>query len=326
MKTLITAISSPGRKTLLASVLAAALAGLAVPASAAPASVVISQVYGAGGNAGASYNRDFIELFNRSGVAQSLTGMSVQYQSATGTTWQATALPNVTLQPGQYFLVTGASGGAVGADVGTADQTGSLNLSGTTGKVALASQAAAMTVADGGGKIVDLVGFGTANLFETTVAPAPSNTTSIKRGGQGCVDTDNNGADFAAGLIDPRRSTSATNACGGPVVQPIVTDCPSAISTVQGSAASGLLKASDADSIVNAASISGGAVAGIALSGFAPAAAVGASASVSLDVGASVPSGSYAVVVNFSNGDAQSLSCTVSVKVAGEHTIPQIQG
>jgi predicted extracellular nuclease len=86
-------VSNPPRRRL--SVLAALLAGLAAaqPALATPADVVISQVYGAGGNNGAAWNRDFIELFNRSGAAVSLAGMSVQYQSATGTTWQATALP-----------------------------------------------------------------------------------------------------------------------------------------------------------------------------------------------------------------------------------------
>ena len=51
------------------------------------AQVVISQVYGGGGNSGATYTHDFIELFNRGTVAQDLTGWSVQYASATGTTW-----------------------------------------------------------------------------------------------------------------------------------------------------------------------------------------------------------------------------------------------
>ncbi|QNA91010.1 lamin tail domain-containing protein [Massilia sp. Dwa41.01b] len=55
-------------------------------------------------------NRDFVELFNRSGAPVSLKGMSLQYQSAAGTTWQAGALPDVTLAPGQYFLVAGSAG------------------------------------------------------------------------------------------------------------------------------------------------------------------------------------------------------------------------
>ena len=47
--------------------------------------IVISQVYGGGGNAGAVYTHDFIELFNRGTTTVSLAGWSVQYASATGT-------------------------------------------------------------------------------------------------------------------------------------------------------------------------------------------------------------------------------------------------
>ena len=50
-----------------------------------PGSVVISEVYGGGGNAGATYTNDFIELYNRTANAISLAGWSVQYASATGT-------------------------------------------------------------------------------------------------------------------------------------------------------------------------------------------------------------------------------------------------
>ena len=38
------------------------------------AQVVISQVYGAGGNTGATLNRDYVELFNRGTVAVDMTG------------------------------------------------------------------------------------------------------------------------------------------------------------------------------------------------------------------------------------------------------------
>src|SRR5690606_4028734 len=81
--------------------------------SAAPlqAQVVVSQVYGGGGNSGAPYSNDFIELFNRGSDPVPLSGLSLQYASATGTgnfgagSSQLVVLPAVTLEPGRYFLV-----------------------------------------------------------------------------------------------------------------------------------------------------------------------------------------------------------------------------
>ena len=307
-------------------VLAALLAGLAAPAFATPGDVVISQVYGGAGSNNAQWNRDFIELFNRSGGPVSLKGWSVQYQSAAGTTWQATALPDVSLQPGQYFLVTG-QGAATGSDVGTADQAGGLSLSATTGKVALASVAKPMTTPEGEA-VVDLVGFGTANRYETAVAPAPSIVNSIQRAQLGCVDTDNNAADFtAAPVAGPRRSTSPLNSCNsGPVVQQIVLNCPASVQAEQGKGIVAALSASDGDSIVNSAVIESGAVPGIFLTGFVPAGAAGASASASLSVDAAVAAGIHPLKVTFANNDGQSASCNIAVSVAGQLSIPQIQG
>src|SRR2546421_10302755 len=67
------------------------------PVTAVSTSIVISQVYGGGGNSGSTYKNDFIELFNRGGSPVSVNGWSVQYNSATGTgAWHVTKLPNVT--------------------------------------------------------------------------------------------------------------------------------------------------------------------------------------------------------------------------------------
>src|SRR5690349_4821053 len=101
------------RRTLLATVLAT----LAATAYAEPNNIVVSQVYGAGGNNGASYNRDFIELFNRSAEPVNLSGLYVHYHSASGTGDSSVlALPARTLAPGQYFLLTftaGSNGAAI---------------------------------------------------------------------------------------------------------------------------------------------------------------------------------------------------------------------
>src|SRR4051794_34318299 len=98
--------------------------------------VVISQIYGGGGNTGAPYANDFIELFNPTTTAVNLTGWSIQYASATGTSWTNKVDLTGTIQPGKYYLIQQASGGAVGAALPTPDQTGTVNMSATAGKVA----------------------------------------------------------------------------------------------------------------------------------------------------------------------------------------------
>ncbi len=186
--------------------------------------VVISQVYGAGGNSGALYNHDFVELFNRGSAPVSLDGMSVQYASATGTgnfgANPITALSG-TLAPGQYYLVQ-MSGGSTGEALPTPDATGSASMAAANGKVALVDATAGLAcngsstacTAEQMALIIDLVGYGTANFYEgTAAAPAASTTTSLFRASGGCVETDNNGADFAAAAPAPRNTASPLSPC-----------------------------------------------------------------------------------------------------------------
>jgi predicted extracellular nuclease len=209
----------------LVSLLAAMFAAPAVLAS--PSGVVISQVYGGGGNSGAVYKQDFIELFNAGSAAVAIGGWSVQYASAAGTSWQTTAIPaGVTLQPGQYYLVRQAAGTGGTLDV-DADLSGSIAMSGTTGKVALSKTTAAYSGANPAAE--DIISWGSANATEGTPAAVLTNTTAHLRAANGCTDTDNNAADFAAGTPAPRNSSAPLNACGGggtPVNQPIVPRCP----------------------------------------------------------------------------------------------------
>src|SRR5882762_5537980 len=106
------------------------------PALAVSADIVISQVYGGGGNTGATYKNDFIELFNRGTTSVALTGWSVQYASAAGSSWQRTNLGGMLL-PGQYLLVQEAAGTGGTVSLPTPDVTGTINISATAGKVAL---------------------------------------------------------------------------------------------------------------------------------------------------------------------------------------------
>lgn len=314
------------RRTLLATL----LAGIAATAHAAPADVVISQLYAHSNNGGGRWSHDFVELFNRGAAPVSLDGMSLQYQSATGTAWGAvTPLPNVTLQPGQYFLVVGRTGTNANPNpVGEGDAANAgLDMAGAGGKVALANIRTALGSADGGGNVVDLVGFGTANRAEGAAAPAPSTTESIQRLALGCQDTDSNRDDFsAAAVAGPRRMSSPLQACGGPVVKPIVPNCPATVQVAQGSGSSALLSAVDGDGIVQGAQIVSGAVAGIALEDFVPASAIGGTAQARLSIAGTLAGGRYPVQVEFANDAGDTERCTVTVNVAGELSIPAIQG
>ena len=103
---------------------------------------------------------------------------------------------------------------------------------------------------------------------------------------------------------------------GGAVNQPIVSILPGTLSVVAAGSGSVVLSASDADSVVNSASISAGALAGITLGSFSAATADGEAASVSLDV-SGLAAGSYPVQVSFANNEVQTTTCTVTVTVTG---------
>ena len=98
---------------------------------------VISQVYGGGGNTGATFKNDFIELFNRGASSVNLSGWSVQYASSAGTTWAKTDLTNVTLAPGQYYLIQEAVGAGGTTNLPTPDAVGIIAMSATAAKIAL---------------------------------------------------------------------------------------------------------------------------------------------------------------------------------------------
>lgn len=173
------------------------------------AQVVISQVYGGGGNSGATWKNDFIELFNAGNSSVNLTGWTVQYASTTGTSWQKTGLSG-SLAPGQYYLVQEAAGAGGTDPLPTPDAVGSIPMSAGGAKIALVASSSSLTGACPSG-LVDLVGYGGANC----PAPAPplSNTTAALRLASGCALTGIASADFAADTPAPRNTSSPATLC-----------------------------------------------------------------------------------------------------------------
>ena len=223
---------APGRPIVLGLIAALAvsiLPGTRVqPALAVSPDIVISEVYGGGGNAGATLTHDYVELYNRGASPASLAGNSIQYASATGTAnfgvsaGQLTELPAMTLAPGQHLLVQEATNNiAVGSPLPTADvlDPTPISMAAGSGKVAYVTGTTTLGCngsvgqpcsAEALARIVDLVGYGSANFFEGAgPAPAPSATTAAIRAAEGATDTDNNGADFTAGPPDPDTAVDA---------------------------------------------------------------------------------------------------------------------
>ena len=187
-------------------VVAGTLVAGTTPAVADPAGtdLVISEVYGGGGNSGATYTHDFIELYNPTDAAISLTGRSVQYRSSGGTGTGFTNLSG-SVAPGRHFLIQQAQGSGGTTALPAPDATGTLAMSGTAGSVALVTGTG--TVAPTAANTVDLVGYGGSTLCEGSCAPGTGSATSTSRDVERS-DSDDNLADFDTGDPDPQNSAS----------------------------------------------------------------------------------------------------------------------
>jgi hypothetical protein len=165
--------------------------------SSLEAQVKVNEVYGGGGNTGAPYRNDFVELYNNSGSSVNIGGWVISYFSAAGNPGgNITLSAGATIAANSYFLIQ-LGGGANGVLLPTPDATGTIAMSANNGRIDLLNNTSTL---------IDRVGYGTANLFEgAAAAPALTNTTSAQRTATG-VDTDNNNADFTTGSPTPVNS------------------------------------------------------------------------------------------------------------------------
>ena len=219
---------------------ALAATGIAFPVAATAAvstdaPVVINEVYGGGGNSGAAFNRDFVELYNPGSATVDLAGWSVQYAPSSGSGWQATPLSG-SIAAGGSLLVGQAFGTNTSLPGYTADIDGSIAMSGSNGTVALVDSATLLPTADVASQdsVVDLVGYGSASIFAGAgAAPGTTNATSVSRDADH-THTADNAADFTAGAPTPVGSTS--DEPGDPSPTPTPPADPVAISEIQGTA------------------------------------------------------------------------------------------
>jgi len=203
-------------------------------APAASTTLVLSQVSGGNG----FYANDWVEIKNISASSQSLNGLALYYGSATGVFGAGSySLPNVSLAPGQYYLVqlNSAAPGSQVLPVTPDASTINISMSGSSGKIGLvvASQLAPSTCGSSAtpcnstqlAAFVDWVAYGaagngTAGNGEggTSVNNGVALTStqgSVRKAG-GCTDSDSNNADFDVVTNPVPRNTSSTLApCGG---------------------------------------------------------------------------------------------------------------
>jgi hypothetical protein len=188
--------------------------------------LVISQIYSGGGNTSATYKNDYVEIHNRGSIALNFGSYSIQYASATGSSWnnnKVTFGVTQSLGAGEYLLVQLAVGDT-GVDLPvSADETGSTNMSATSGKIALVAANITLSGAcPDSGTYLDLVGYGTSATCSEGASNAPGpgdNTQAIFRntdsmgGTDGCYDTNSNGSDFSTGPANPRNKMSNNVTC-----------------------------------------------------------------------------------------------------------------
>lgn len=201
----------------LAALAIGAVGAVAVPAivraAVSPtAPVVVNEIYGGGGNAGATVTHDFVELYNTTDADIDLSTWSLQYKTALGGSWNVHALSGV-IKAHDYFLVRG-DGGSGTLTIPTPNQIIPRNLSATNGNVAVVSDATQLVCTPATcatmPSVVDLVGYGTGDSFAGSPAPAGSNANSITRDAAH-TNTAVNGADFTtsnpptptAGFVEP---------------------------------------------------------------------------------------------------------------------------
>ncbi|MSS46506.1 ExeM/NucH family extracellular endonuclease [Cutibacterium sp. WCA-380-WT-3A] len=166
--------------------------------AAAADHVVINEVYGGGGNAGATWTHDFVELLNPTSSDISVQGWALEYLTAQGKVANTCTLQG-SVKAGGYFLIQEAKGNGGNTSLPTPDALCTASMSATQGSVRLNNAS---------GATLDLVGYGAAAAVETHAAPAPSSTSSISR--RDGTDTDDNSSDFTVGDPTPMNSGSGS--------------------------------------------------------------------------------------------------------------------
>jgi hypothetical protein len=149
-----------------------------VIAASPSSSVVISEV-SMGSEDSAS--DEFVELYNNTGNDIDLNGWSLYYKSSTGKTWtkRASIGQNSIIRSHDYYLLANSRAGA--------DTVMTSGMSQTSGVI---------QIKDNNGTLIDLLGWGSADTFETEAAASPQAGEVLFRAFDNMQDSENNFEDF----------------------------------------------------------------------------------------------------------------------------------
>jgi hypothetical protein len=109
--------------------------------------VIITEVYGGGGNSGATIKNDYIEIFNTTENPVDISGWSIQYYTATGTSATITVIPTGSVIPAKsHFLIQQAAGTGGTLNLYEPNVIANIAMAGTSGKVVLFTTNSAQTL------------------------------------------------------------------------------------------------------------------------------------------------------------------------------------
>src|SRR2546423_1200883 len=193
--------------------------------------LVISQIYTRGGEPGAVFQNDYIELFNRGNASVDMNNWSLHIALKSSpipatVTIKFVSSRGIPVEPGRYLLIK-LAGGANGQPLPFPDFDLSgvpgpfpLDLNSTSGEVGLLPPDGSFqncpTAPTAG--VADYVGYGAAICFEGAdgPAPAPTLTSATLRDGGGCSDNNSSAIDFHLGAANPRNSSTPAAPCNFP--------------------------------------------------------------------------------------------------------------
>ena len=174
--------------------------------------LVISEVYGAGGNSGAVLNADFVELYNPTSTSVSVADDYIHYRSAAGGSGGTPFRLSGSVPAGGHYLIQMGTAGSTGAALPTPDAgPAGFNLAAAGGQVYLLDSADPITTAgdqSATAHVIDMVGAVGSTSFETAPTTVSASTTSsLDRSATG-ADTNNNAGDFSLAAPSPQSTTS----------------------------------------------------------------------------------------------------------------------